>query len=220
MKKPLAALLLALLSTTALADDGKLEPSVADIAHRWARINYQAPAKEHEKAFKELAEQADKLVVAEPGKPQPMVWEAIVLASYAKANGGLGALSAAKQARDLLLAAEKIDPQTLHGSVYTSLGSLYAKVPGWPIGFGDKNRARQYLETALKMNPKGIDAHYFYADYLADKGDYAAAVEHLQQALAAPPRPGREDADAGRHKDVQALLDEIRSKHADKLAAK
>jgi tetratricopeptide (TPR) repeat protein len=149
-----------------------------------------------------------------------MVWQAITLASYAKANGGLSALSSAKQARDLLIAAEKIDAQTLNGSVYTSLGSLYAKVPGWPVGFGDKAQARKYLETALRMNPKGIDTHYFYADYLADKGDYAAAVEHLQQALAAPPRPGREDADAGRHKDVQALLDEIRNKHADKLAAK
>ena len=220
MKKPLAALLFALIATVGHADDGSMEPAVGDIAHRWAKINYHTPAKEQEKAFKYLADQAGRLVAAEPGKPQPMVWQAITLASYAKANGGLSALSSAKQARDLLLAAEKIDAQTLNGSVYTSLGSLYAKVPGWPVGFGDKAQARKYLETALRMNPKGIDAHYFYADYLADKGDYAAAVEHLQQALAAPPRPGREDADAGRHKDVQALLEEIRNKHADKLAAK
>jgi tetratricopeptide (TPR) repeat protein len=220
MKKPLAALLFSLLATLGHADDGNMEAAVGDIAHRWAKINYQTPAKEQEKAFKDLADQAGRLVASEPGKPQPLVWQAITLASYAKVNGGLGALSAVKQARDLLLAAEKIDPQTLHGSVYTSLGSLYAKVPGWPIGFGDKKQAKKYLETALKMNPKGIDAHYFYADYLAGTGDYSTAVEHLQQALLAPPRPGREDADAGRHKDVQALLDDIRSKHADKLAAR
>lgn len=220
MKKITAALLLAMCASISHADDAEMEPAVSDIAHRWARINYQTPAREQEKAFKELADQAGRLVAADPGKPQPMVWQAITLASYAKVSGGLGALSSVKQARDLLLAAEKVDSRTLNGSVYTSLGSLYAKVPGWPIGFGDKNLAKKYLETALKMNPKGIDAHYFYADYLADKGDYAAAVEHLQKALIAPPRPGREDADAGRLKDAQALLDEIRSKHADKLASK
>lgn len=219
MKKSAAVLFLAL-SGAAFAGGTTMEPAVADIAHQWAKINYHTPEKEQEKAFHALAGKAAQLVAAKPDDAQAKVWEAISLAGYAKANGGLGALAAAREARDLLLAAEKIDPHTLDGSIYTSLGSLYAKVPGWPLGFGDKKKAAKYLETALQINPEGIDAHYFYADYLAGQGDYAGAVAHLHRALAAAPRPGREDADAGRRADVQALLDDIRSNHGDKLAAK
>ena len=30
-----------------------------------------------------------------------------------------------------------IDATALEGSAFTTLGSLYYQVPGWPIGFGD-----------------------------------------------------------------------------------
>jgi len=43
----------------------------------------------------------------------------------------------------------------LNGSVYNSLGSLYAKVPGWPLGFGDKKKAQAYFEKALAINRTG-----------------------------------------------------------------
>ena len=35
----------------------------------------------------------------------------------------------------------------------SSLGVLYYKVPGWPIGFGDKDKARDLLQKALAVNP-------------------------------------------------------------------
>jgi hypothetical protein len=34
---------------------------------------------------------------------------------------------------------------------------------------------------------------------------------YLNRALAAPPRPGREDADAGRHAEIEALLKTLNS---------
>ena len=35
------------------------------------------------------------------------------------------------------------------GSAYTSLGTLYFKVPGWPVGFGDEEKAEELLRKAL-----------------------------------------------------------------------
>ena len=213
MKAICLSLLIGLASLGARAEDTPLPDSVAGIAHRWATIYYRMPEKDRENAYKTLAEQAAQTAQANPQQAEPMVWEAIVLASYAKEQGGLGALGKVKQARELLLNAEKINPRALNGSIYTSLGSLYAKVPGWPVGFGDKDKARDYLETALRMNPGSIDAHYFYGDLLASQGEYARALEQLRLALAAPPRPGREDADNGRRQEIQTLIAQIHSRH-------
>jgi len=147
------------------------------------------------------------------------VWEAIVLASLAHAQGGIGALGKAKRSRDLLLEAEKIDADAMNGSIYATLGSLYGKVPGWPIGFGDKKKAREYLDKAIAIDPSSIDSNFFYADFLVDQGDYASAAKFLRRALDAPPRPGRDDADAGRRGEVQKMLAMLREKHAAALAS-
>lgn len=187
-----------------------LDSSIAQLQHEWAKANYQTAKDKQEAVFKALSEQAHQVSAANPGHAEALIWEAIILSGYAKAKGGLGALSVAEQSRDLLLAAEKINPQALNGSAYTSLGSLYYKVPGWPIGFGDKKKARAYLEKALQMNPAGIDPNYFYADFLMEQGDNAKAREYLKKALDAPARPGREDADQGRRADVQQALDKIK----------
>lgn len=220
-RKPIATLVLfATLNAAALAAQPSLEDAIADVGHRWAKVTYHTADSEKEAAFRPLVAHAQQLSRSYPGRAEPLIWQAIVLASAAKAEGGLGALGKAKQARDLLLAAEKIDPAALNGSAYNSLGSLYAKVPGWPIGFGDKKKAKVYFEKALAINPNGIDPHYFYADLLADQGEYAKAAEHLKRALAAPARPGREDADAGRRQEAQHFLETLKQEHGDQLAAK
>jgi tetratricopeptide (TPR) repeat protein len=205
MKNMMLLLSFIALSTSAFADE-KLDSEISQIQHEWAKANYQTPKDAQEDAFKVLTEQAHQLTVSSENAAEAMIWEGISYSGYAKAKGGIGALKYAEKARDLLLAAEKADPNALQGSAYTSLGSLYYKVPGWPIGFGDKKKARTYLEKALQVNPTGIDPNYFYADFLSEQGNYVKAVEHYKKALAAPARAGREDADAGRKKEAEEGL--------------
>jgi tetratricopeptide (TPR) repeat protein len=183
---------------------------VAELQHGWARAYYQVPEKQKEATFKDLAAHAHQVSTTYPNRAEPMVWEAIILSSYAKVAGGLSALGKAKAARELLVRAEKIEPDTLDGSIYTSLGSLYYKVPGWPIGFGDKQKAREYLDKAVKLNPDGIDPNYFYGDFLLEHGEYAKAREFLEKALAAPARPGRDDADQGRRAEIHQALEKVK----------
>jgi tetratricopeptide (TPR) repeat protein len=129
-----------------------------------------------------------------------------VQSSHAKSAGGLSALDLIKKARDHLLDAEKIDGNALDGSIYTSLGSLYAKAPGWPLSFGDRKKAKTYLEQALAINPAGIDPNFFYGELLIAQGHVDDGKAHLEKALQAPARPGREDADEGRRSEIRAAL--------------
>ena len=196
----------------AVIADEKLDASISNLQHDWAKATYNTPKDAQEAAFKTLTEQAHQVSEKHANAPEALIWEGIANAGYAKAKGGIGALKFAEKARDLLLVAEKANPNALQGSAYTSLGSLYYKVPGWPIGFGDKKKAKAYLEKALQMNPDGIDPNYFYADFLSEKGDYKQAVQYYEKALAAPARTGREDADAGRRLEAEAGLKLAKSK--------
>ena len=198
----LAVFFAALVATSAHADGG-LDHAIGRIQHEWDIVNYKTPEDKRDSAFQTLAEMARDVSQRYPNHAEPMVWEAIVLASEAKVKGGFRALGLAKDARNLLLSAEKINPAVLDGSIYTTLGSLYYKVPGWPIGFGDRKKARFYLEKAMKLNPSGIDANYFYGDLMLEEGNYDAAIGYLKKALAAPLRPGREVADAGRRVEIK-----------------
>ncbi len=209
MKPTLTIKLLLLLLATAtlpLAAMAQMSDQVREIQDHWAQIKYQTPEKGRIAAFESLVEQAKQTAATQAGQAEPLIWEAITLSTLAGEKGGLGALSLVEQARDLLLAAEKIDPKALNGSVYTSLGSLFYQVPGWPIGFGDDDKARDYLQKALAINPNGIDSNYFYGDFLLDQGDTQEAVTYLEKALQAPARPGREIADEGRRAEVRQAL--------------
>lgn len=201
----ISILLLSVFSNVLMADE-KLDSGIASLQHEWAKANYSTAKDAQESAFKNLTEQAHQLSEKHGNAPEALIWEGIANAGYAKAKGGLGALKLAEKARDLLLAAEKSNPNALQGSAYTSLGSLYYKVPGWPIGFGDKKKAKAYLEKALQANPNGIDPNFFYADFLSEQGEYKQAIPYYEKALAAPARAGREDADAGRRVEIEAGL--------------
>ncbi|WP_341304745.1 hypothetical protein [Pseudomonas sp. TMP25] len=202
-----ALLCFASLPAFALSEQGQTQ--LQSLQDRWAEINYQLPKEQREKAFASLSEQAQKAVAAEPDAAELHIWNGIILSTYAGAKGGLGALGLVKEAKASLEQGLALAPKALSGSAYTSLGSLYYQVPGWPIGFGDDEKAEAMLKQALAINPDGIDPNYFYADYLARAKRYAEAKAALEKALQAPARPNRLSADAGRKQDIQALLSKV-----------
>lgn len=189
-----------------------LDDAVRELQHDWETIRYQVPPSERERHFADLAGKAHRVSETFRGRAEPLIWEGIIVSSLAGERGGLGALGMVKQARALYEAAIQIDGSALEGSAYNSLAVLYYKVPGWPVGFGDKKKANALLQKALAINPDGIDPNFFFGEYLAENGEPEQAAAFLDKALRAAPRPGRQIADAGRRDEARQLLEKIRSR--------
>ena len=207
-----AAVVLALSATAGAFAEDALTPDILALKKSWAEAYYgMADKSARATALEALQPRAHALTAKYPKRAEPLIWEGIIYSSYADAKGGLGALGSAKKARGLLESAIEIDERALEGSALASLGVLYSKVPGFPVGFGDDSKARELLEKAVAINPGGIDSNYFLGEYLADHKDVPGGIRHLEKALAAPDRPGQEFADQGRRAQVKALLAKLKA---------
>jgi tetratricopeptide (TPR) repeat protein len=201
------ALLLPALSFADTTDD-----IVSGLQKDWAIANYELTGDAQIKAYESLIDQANAAAADHPGSAEILVWNGIIKSAFAGVKGGLGALGYAKEAKKALEQSLEIDDKALDGSAYASLGTLYFKVPGWPVGFGNDKKAVQFLTKALELNPDGIDSNYFYADYLREKKEFEAAEKYLLKAQDAAPRPNRPVADSGRRQEISLALAEVREK--------
>jgi len=187
-----------------------MEIDVHRLDNEWAHIAYQVTDKaEQLREIDALAKEAATVVGRYPGRAEPLLWQGIITSEEAGMASVFDQLGLASDARTMFERAEAIDPNALNGAVLMSLGVIYYRVPGFPIGFGNDRKARGFLEAALAMDPNGLDANYFYGDFLIEQGDYAKAKTVLDHALAARPNPGRPVWDAGRRLEVQALLTKL-----------
>ncbi len=206
-----AALAVVLLASVATAGAAMAQPDpVYPLIKRWAQINYHMQGDAQEKAFAQLASDADQLAMRQSNDAHVLTWQGIILASQARAKGGMGALGLAKQARAALEKSIEIDPRGDDGSAYVTLGTLYAKVPGWPVSFGDEEKAERLLKKAVEIRPQGIDTLYFYADFLHEQGRDAEALEYARRARKAPGRAGRDASDKGLREEIDRLLGELK----------
>lgn len=195
-----------ILSFNARADSTS---DVVALQDRWAEVNYQLSGDRQIESFAALVEQADEVTERYPESAEAWIWSGIIKSTYAGAKGGLGALSIAKASRRDLEKAMDIDPGTMNGSAYTSLGTLYYSVPGWPVGFGDNDKAEELLSKALAIAPQDIDANYFYAEFMRDQKEFDKARTYYLKAQSAPARPGRTLADRGRQEDIRKALEAL-----------
>ena len=204
----LAAILAAAIPSAAFAG---MPEDVKAINDGWARITYQMNGSSHQTvALDQLARAASLTVAHYPNQAEPLLWQGIVVSEQANRANFFHKLGLATRARDIIARAYALNPRAGNGGAAMSLGVLYYKVPGSPIGFGDKARARRLLREALAIDPDGLDANYFYGDFLLSQGDKPGARSFLQKALQAPHDPSRPVWDAGRRREAQALLAQAR----------
>lgn len=186
------------------------------LAHDWEQVKLLVSDRDdQEKQMASLAQRAGKIAEQYEDIPDPIVWLGIITseqASMANDNGSpIKALGLAKRARDLLEKVEKTNPETMDAGAPTTLGLLYDRVPGFPIGFGDKARARHYFEEAIRNAPNGLDANFFYGDFLHKHGEQSEAARVLKRALTLPELSNRPIWDKSLRDAIRQTLSEIQS---------
>jgi tetratricopeptide (TPR) repeat protein len=190
-----------------------LSPDVRRLQTKWEAIKFDVPeGDEQTRQMNALGEDADAVAAHFPAMPEALIWDGIITSERASMASTFSALGLAKRARDILEQAYKMDPARLDAGATTSLGVLYYRVPGFPIGFGDKAKARQLLEQAVKLAPNGLDAWYFYGDFLYTQDEFPKAVEVFQHALKIPQHADRPVWDKNRRLVIEELLAKIASK--------
>jgi len=177
-----------------------------EIESEWASIYYNLPKDKKEEAFNALLNKTTQLVNQFPNNPETLFWQAVIIATNAELQDGFKALKAIHKSRDLLLEAVKINPETANGSAYVTLGTLYYMVPKWPIAFGDSEKAEKMFQAALKINPNGIDANYYYGDFLLEKNQFQEAQKYFEKALSTPSRAEQLFADDKLKEEVRFAL--------------
>jgi len=205
------ALFLAQPAEVRAADNAALNADILRLALDWEHVKFEVADKDlQEKQMAALAARAAGIAQQYPSRPEAAIWFGILVseqASMASENGSpFKALGLAKRARDILEQAEKADPVALDAGAPTSLGVLYYRVPSFPIAFGDKSKARQLLEEAVRNAPNGLDANYFYGDFLYEQHEFPEAEKAFRHALALPAHADRPLWDKSRRLVIQELL--------------
>jgi len=205
----LSGVLILISSTVTFAD---VSDDVSQLQSRWAEVNYLLKDKEQKLAFEQLVTQAENVVSANTNSTEALIWRGVIKASFAGAKSAIdfSAMSLAKSAKADFEKALTMDEKSLQGSSFTNLGVLYYKVPGWPIGFGDDDKAEVFLQKALAIDSVGIENNYFYADYLIEQRKFSEAEKYLLKAQNAPARLDRPVSDKGRQQEIAQALDNVR----------
>ena len=188
MKRIIFVVFCLLLSNSCFADS--LSNRLQQIELNWEQLNASHDDAQKLSTFPGLLDQVRTLVKAFPDRAEPKILQACIILTRARIQGPFDALSSVNKAHDLLLKAMALNPRASNGSAVVTMGVLYYKVPGWPIAFGDNQKAEQLLTRALKINPQGIDSNYFYGEFLMTQNKPNQAAKYLRKAVNIPVAAG------------------------------
>ncbi|MFZ5924749.1 MAG: tetratricopeptide repeat protein [Bacillota bacterium] len=200
--------------SVALLDEGlKAYPEHYDILWRLARayefIGGKSPRENKLATYEKAKDYAERATKANPSGLDGWYWYGLAIGRWGETRGILQSLSMAGPMRDALEKAIKIDPN--HAPSYHVLACLYRELPG-VISFGNINKALEYFEKAIALNPNDVGLRLDTAKAFIKKKDYAKAREHLNYLLTLPNDPEDPASDEESKEEARKLLKSIEGK--------
>jgi tetratricopeptide (TPR) repeat protein len=150
---------------------------------------------ERDDLFREGTEAGKAAIKLQPDKPEGHFW---LGANYggSAAHSTIANLSSFRDIKREMEAVLKIDESFQGYSAYLGLGRLYLQAPGM-LG-GDTDKAIEYLEKGVKLNPTHGLMRFHLAEAYESKNRYAEAKKQIEALMAMTPDPKY----AAEHKDA------------------
>ncbi|ACB96193.1 tetratricopeptide repeat protein [Beijerinckia indica] len=194
-------------------DNSSLDTEIKHLRTQWESIKFSvSDVSKRVQLMNALGEEADSVATKYPDRVEALIWDGIVTSERASMASAFSALGLAKRSRDILEKAYAMDPAALDAAAPTILGVLYYRVPGFPVAFGDTGKARRLFEEAVQLAPNGLDAWFFYGEFLYSDKDYTRAAEVLHHALSLPHQRNRPIWDEHCRLVIRELLAKIQDK--------
>ena len=164
--------------------------------------------KEKDDMFREGTEAGKAAVKLHPDKPEGHFWLGANYGGTA-ANSTIANLSSFQDIKREMEAVLKLDESYEGYSAYLGLGRLYLQAP--KVLGGDTEKAIQYLEKGVKLNPKHGLMHFHLAEAYESANRDAEAKKQIEELMAITPDPKY----VAEHKDAvekgKKLLEKIDS---------
>lgn len=133
---------------------------------------------------------AERAAELDPNNPEAYYWVGVLTGRIGEERGILQSLFMVKDIMAALERTLQLDPN--HAGAHLLASQVYRKAPGWPLSIGDRKKAVEHGEEAVRLDPtKTVHVLNLAEAYLNDrKRDLAR--EALQRVLDMPLTPGDE----------------------------
>jgi tetratricopeptide (TPR) repeat protein len=142
------------LDTLSLAEQ---HPDQAEVQARFARAcfewaDYSDSARQREELALRGIEAARKSVALNPKLANGQYTLALNLGQLARTRT-LTALKIVQEMETAFLKAIALDPHLDYSGPHRALGILYQDAPNWPVSIGNRKKAREHFDQAVKLHP-------------------------------------------------------------------
>ncbi len=181
----------ALLATMAwirqLAESTKDPAVIAEVARlECANADVEREKNKRMAFYNNCLDTADKALASNADEVAALYWKAVAMGKLSEEMGILNSLRMTRPMEKLFLRVIALDEHYDDAGGHKALGRMYFRLPGFPISFGNKEKALFHLKRALELYPHDIIARAFYAEALYDMGKKQEAIQLAEAVVATP----------------------------------
>lgn len=185
------------------------DPGSYEAAWKAGRAAWQlaelVPGPQKRPILEEGRDIARRAVELEPDGVDGHYWYGVLIGRVGEERGVLVSLFLVDDVVREMETVIRLDPS--HGGAHHVLGVLYRVVPGWPLSVGDKQKAVEHAELAVKNAPDDLLYRLGLAEAYLAAGRRGEAVATLREVLT---MPGKEPVNDERYRQrARELLAEL-----------
>ena len=160
--------------------------------------------------FHDGLSRAKEMIKKHPKEPKAHMWKGALLGSWALEKGLLKALTQLKEIKRSFEKSMELDQNFLWGD--RLIGRCYRDAPGWPLSYGDNDKAIEYFEKAMKKNPADLRNQLDLAISFNKDKKYEEALKWAQEVIDKPMTKNLEVELIEAKQQAKEIIEVIKSK--------